>query len=122
MNWIAANLFIALIVVASSVSLSAQTPATPPIPAPVQQTPAQSSQGSSNTTSSEKPVTAPSQVDPGQLNILPSAGVSKESAAPTMVFECAKNPAECTKPSTPADKVDIPDASATPPAASPVKP
>lgn len=36
--------------------------------------------------------------------ILPSAEGHKSSAAPTMVRDCTKNPADCTEPVTPADK------------------
>jgi hypothetical protein len=64
----------------------------------------------------EKPVTRPGQVDPGQLNILPSAGNAGQSAAPTMIFDCKKNPAECTTPISPGDKATRPDVSPAPPA------
>jgi hypothetical protein len=66
--------------------------------------------------SGERPVTKPGQVDPGQLNILPSAGNAGRSAAPTMIFDCKKNPAECTTPISPGDKTTKPDLSPAPPA------
>jgi hypothetical protein len=62
----------------------------------------------------ERPVTRPGQVDPGQLNILPSAGNSGPSAAPTMIFDCKKNPAECTTPVSPGDRTTKPDVSPLP--------
>jgi hypothetical protein len=62
----------------------------------------------------EQPVTRPSQVDPGQLNILPDAGNAGRSAAPTMIFDCKKNPAECTTPISPGDKATKPDVSPAP--------
>jgi hypothetical protein len=48
--------------------------------------------------------TDPTQVDKGQNMILPSAGNSGPSAAPTMVYDCEKKPQDCTEPATPADK------------------
>jgi hypothetical protein len=81
------------------------TPATPP---PV-------GQPQANTESSERPVTDSRRVDPGQLNILPDAGNAGRSAAPTMAFDCQKNPGSCTLPATPADKAaDPPDTSSAP--------
>ena len=67
----------------------------------------------------ERPVTRPGQVDPGQLNILPSAGNAGQSAAPTMIFDCKKNPAECTTPVSPGDKATKPDVSPAPTPAAP---
>lgn len=58
--------------------------------------------------------TDPSQIDKGQNMILPSAGQSGESAAPTMVFDCEKKPQDCTAPVTPADKTSKPTLSAPP--------
>jgi hypothetical protein len=101
MNWIAANLFLLLVILGGLTPAWAQAPASPSAP---------SAQG----VTTEKPATSPSQVDPGQLNILPSAGVSKPSAAPTMVFECGKRPEECTKPATEADKQTTPEKSEKP--------
>lgn len=46
----------------------------------------------------------PKDVDKGQNMILPSAGSAGPSAAPTMVYDCAKKPQDCTEPATPADK------------------
>lgn len=48
--------------------------------------------------------TDPSHVDKGQNTILPSAGNAGPSAAPTMVYDCQKNPSSCSTPATPADK------------------
>ena len=47
---------------------------------------------------------SPKDVDKGQNMILPSAGESTPSAAPTMVFDCQKKPEDCRTPATPADK------------------
>jgi hypothetical protein len=58
--------------------------------------------------------TDPAQVDKGQNMILPSAGQSGPSAAPTMVFDCKAKPQDCTTPATPADKTSAPDISAPP--------
>jgi hypothetical protein len=69
------------------------------------------------------PVTTnPAQVDKGQNMILPSAGSSGQSAAPTMVFDCKAKPQDCTTPATPADKVDAPAVSPAPPTSTPAKP
>lgn len=65
--------------------------------------------------------THPGQVDKGQNMILPSAGQSAPSAAPTMVYDCKANPQDCTTPATPADKATAPEISA-PPATSAPKP
>jgi hypothetical protein len=51
-----------------------------------------------------KKTTDPKQIDKGQNMILPSAGESGPSAAPTMVYDCEKKPQDCTVPATPADK------------------
>jgi len=48
--------------------------------------------------------THPSQIDKSQNSILPSAGRSGPSAAPTMVYDCKAKPEDCTIPATPADK------------------
>lgn len=63
--------------------------------------------------------TDPTQIDKGQNMILPSAGRSEESAAPTMVFDCKAKPQDCTTPVSPADKSSAPAASATPPTSKP---
>jgi hypothetical protein len=78
----------------SSGAMAQTTPAAPPA------TPStgQSSPGLGPQT------TAPAQVDKGQNMILPSAGESGASAAPTMVFDCKAKPQDCTNPATPADK------------------
>lgn len=65
------------------------------------QTPPQPQQGSSGIgaeTSSKQ------EVKKDEAAILPSAEGHKSSAAPTMVRDCTKNPADCTEPVTPADK------------------
>jgi hypothetical protein len=58
--------------------------------------------------------THPSQVDRGQNMILPSAGQSGPSAAPTMVYDCKNKPQDCTTPPGPGDQRDKPQQS-TPP-------
>ena len=61
------------------------------------------------------PVTThPSQVDKGQNMILPSAGQSGQSAAPTMVYDCKEKPQDCTTPPNPGDKGSAPVQSAPP--------
>lgn len=70
----------------------AQTVSTPPAPA------AQSNSG----TGAEVP--NKQEVKKDEAAILPSAEGHKSSAAPTMVRDCTKNPADCTEPATPADK------------------
>jgi hypothetical protein len=77
----------------------AQTGTTPPPAAP-------GASASSGTGSA--PVKSPSQVDEGQLNILPSAGNAGPSAAPTMVFNCKERPKECTEQTKPGDKATAP--------------
>lgn len=62
----------------------------------------------------EKPVTSPSQVDVGQLNIVPSAGNAGRSAAPTMIYECKEKPKDCNPPLTTGDKATSPAASPAP--------
>lgn len=52
--------------------------------------------------------TDPSQVDRGQNMILPSAGSSGQSAAPTMVYDCKNKPQDCTTPPAPGDKSSVP--------------
>ncbi len=54
------------------------------------------------------------QIDKGQNMILPSAGSSGESRAPTMVFDCNKNPQDCTKPLNQGDKSSAPEVSSPP--------
>lgn len=61
----------------------------------------------------------PKDVDKGQNMILPSAGSSGQSAAPTMVYDCQAKPQDCTVPATPADKNAAPDPNA---AKQPIKP
>ncbi|PTM43113.1 hypothetical protein [Bosea sp. 124] len=63
--------------------------------------------------------TDPTQIDKGQNMILPSAGRSDESAAPTMVFDCKAKPQDCTTPASPSDKASTPATSATTPPAKP---
>lgn len=63
-------------------------------------------------------VDKPSEVDLGQNAILPDADMSGKSAAPTMVFECDKNPAECKMPLSRGDTSSGPDLSPTPAAPS----
>jgi len=88
---------------AASAQTGGQTTTPPPKPAE-----AQSSGGLGPKT------TDPSQVDKGQNMILPSAGQSGPSAAPTMVFDCKAKPEDCTTPATPTDKATAPAPSATP--------
>ncbi|MET3892344.1 hypothetical protein ABIE41_003420 [Bosea sp. OAE506] len=64
-------------------------------------------------------ITNPTEIDKGQNMILPNAGVSHPSAAPTMVYDCKNRPQDCTTPTNPGDKVDLPDTSAAPPAPKP---
>lgn len=52
--------------------------------------------------------THPSQVDKGQNMILPSAGSSGQSAAPTMVYDCKNKPQDCTTSPSPGDKSSAP--------------
>ncbi|WP_439492535.1 hypothetical protein [Bosea sp. (in: a-proteobacteria)] len=59
------------------------------------------------------------EIDKGQNMILPNAGRSGESAAPTMVYDCTKRPQDCTTPINPGDKADLPDTSAKPPTSKP---
>jgi hypothetical protein len=88
---------------------TATPPQSPPAAAP------QSNTGLGPTT------TSPAQIDKGQNMILPSAGSSGPSAAPTMVFDCKAKPQDCTTPVTPDDKATAPAVSA-PPATSAPKP
>ena len=60
-------------------------------------------------------ITNPTEIDKGQNMILPNAGVSHESAAPTMVYDCKNKPQDCTTPTNSGDKADMPATSATPP-------
>jgi len=64
-------------------------------------------------------ITDPAQIDKGQNMILPNAGVSHPSAAPTMVYDCKNKPQDCTTPTTSGDKADLPATSATPPTSKP---
>jgi hypothetical protein len=80
-------------------SAAAQTGTTPPPAAPG---------AGSSTSGGSAPVKSPSQVDEGQLNILPSAGNAGPSAAPTMVFNCKERPKECTEQVKPGDKSTAP--------------
>lgn len=64
-------------------------------------------------------ITDPAQIDKGQNMILPNAGVSHPSAAPTMVYDCKNKPQDCTTPPNAGDKVDLPATSATPPTSKP---
>jgi hypothetical protein len=100
----------ALLAFAGATAAFAQTMQPPPQSPPVSG--AQSSSGLGPKT------TDPSQIDKGQNMILPSAGQSAPSAAPTMVFDCKAKPQDCTTPATPADKATAPDVSA-PPTATP---
>ncbi|PZO04308.1 MAG: hypothetical protein DCF30_00810 [Hyphomicrobiales bacterium] len=92
---------------------------------------AASAQTSATTTPPESPAEAkasgglgpkttdPTQIDKGQNMILPSAGRSEQSAAPTMVYDCKEKPQDCTTPVNPGDKASAPATSATPPAPKP---
>jgi hypothetical protein len=53
-------------------------------------------------------VTRPEQVDPGQLMTLPAVGNAGRSAAPTMVFDCAKQPTDCVEGVKPGDGLTPP--------------
>ncbi|MDP3258525.1 MAG: hypothetical protein Q8S58_01185 [Bosea sp. (in: a-proteobacteria)] len=64
-------------------------------------------------------ITNPTEIDKGQNMILPNAGVSHPSAAPTMVYDCKNKPQDCITPTNPGDKADLPDTSATPPTSKP---
>ncbi|MDP3409648.1 hypothetical protein [Bosea sp. (in: a-proteobacteria)] len=64
-------------------------------------------------------ITNPTEIDKGQNMIVPNAGVSHPSAAPTMVYDCKNKPQDCTTPINPGDKADLPDTSATPPTSKP---
>ncbi|WP_156639819.1 hypothetical protein [Bosea sp. PAMC 26642] len=100
----------AMVAMASATFAVAQTTPTPPQSAPAT--------GAQSGTGLGAPTTHPSQIDKGQNMILPSAGESAPSAAPTMVFDCKAKPQDCTTPATPADKATAPDVSA-PPATTP---
>lgn len=100
----------ALFALAGATAAFAQATPTPPQSPPA--TGAQSGSGLG------PPTTHPSQIDKGQNMILPSAGQSAPSAAPTMVFDCKAKPQDCTTPASPADKATAPDVSA-PPTATP---
>jgi hypothetical protein len=89
---------------------SAQTPPTTPPSDPAQ---AQASGGLGPKT------TNPTEIDKGQNMILPNAGRSGESAAPTMVYDCKNRPQDCTTPTNQGDKVDVPDMSSAPPTSKP---
>jgi hypothetical protein len=104
-----AALVLSLAVTGALAQATPTPPQSPPAAAP------QSNTGLGPTT------TDPSQIDKGQNMILPSAGTSGPSAAPTMVFDCKAKPQDCTTPATPADKATAPVVSA-PPATSAPKP
>ncbi|MFN3672366.1 MAG: hypothetical protein ACK4VM_10715 [Bosea sp. (in: a-proteobacteria)] len=70
--------------------------------------------GGANASGLGPKTTDPSQIDKGQNMILPSAGSSGESRAPTMVFDCKKNPADCTNPLNTGDKASAPTVSSPP--------
>lgn len=74
----------------ATVALAQQTPAPT--------TPPQANSGTGPTT------TSPAEVDKSQNMILPSAGSSGPSAAPTMVYDCQKRPEDCRVPAKPQDK------------------
>jgi hypothetical protein len=95
----------ALFGVAIATTALGQAPATPP-PSPPASAPHDAGVGPQTT--------HPAQVDKGQNMILPSAGSSGPSAAPTMVFDCKAKPEDCTTPATPADKTTGPAISAPP--------
>ena len=100
----------------SASSLPAQEALKEPVPH-TQSTPAggpQPSAGGGNASGLGPKTTDPSQIDKGQNMILPSAGSSGESRAPTMVFDCKKNPQDCTKPLNSGDKASAPEVSAPP--------
>jgi hypothetical protein len=100
-----------LLILATFFSTGASSQPREPVPA----TPPPIGQPQANTESSERPVTDPRKIDPGQLNILPNAGNAGRSAAPTMAFDCQKDPGSCTLPATPRDKAaDPPDTSSAP--------
>ncbi|MDR6871921.1 hypothetical protein J2Y55_002934 [Bosea sp. BE125] len=99
------SLVAALAVATGPLAALAQGTVTPPSPSAV----APQSNGGLG------PVTThPSQVDKGQNMILPSAGSSGPSAAPTMIYDCKAKPQDCTTPATPADKATAPQISAPP--------
>lgn len=75
------------------------------------QAPAPQTQGSANSGVGDK-ADDPKDVDKGQNMILPSAGSSGQSAAPTMVYDCQTKPQDCTVPATPADKNAAPNPNA----------
>ncbi len=55
------------------------------------------------------PVTKnPGEIDKGQNMILPSAGQSGESAAPTMVYDCKNKPQDCIVQPGKGDKASVP--------------
>ncbi len=64
-------------------------------------------------------ITNPTEIDKGQNMILPNAGLSAPSAAPTMVYDCKNKPQDCTTPTNQGDKADLPATSATPPTSKP---
>ncbi len=94
-----------------ALALSAANPAWAQAPAP-------QTQGNANSGVGDK-ADKPKDVDKGQNMILPSAGSSGQSAAPTMVYDCQAKPQDCTVPATPADKNAAPDPNA---AKQPIKP
>ncbi len=89
---------------AASAAVAQQTTgppaATPPATAPTATTPPVSP----SNVGVGQPTRSTEQVDKGQNMILPSAGSSGPSAAPTMVYDCQNRPHECTEPATPRDR------------------
>jgi hypothetical protein len=61
------------------------------------------------------PTTSPTQIDKDASAVLPSAGSSGPSAAPTMVRDCVKNPSDCTKPPNAGDQATGQGAQSTKP-------
>lgn len=104
------SLFPATLALAAGLALSG--------PALAQATPPQPPAPDANSGQGPR-VTHPSQVDKGQNMILPSAGESGRSAAPTMVYDCKEKPQDCTTPVSPGDKASAPTQSAPPAAPKP---
>lgn len=106
------SLTLAVVLSSLAIAASAQTPSSTTTP-PDKPAEAKASGGLGPKT------TDPAQIDKGQNMILPSAGRSEESAAPTMVFDCKAKPQDCTTPVAPGDKASAPATSATPPTSKP---
>ncbi|KQU50783.1 hypothetical protein ASG72_13110 [Bosea sp. Leaf344] len=100
----------------SSAAVPAQEALKDPVPQNQSPPPGgpQPTAGGANASGLGPKTTDPSQIDKGQNMILPSAGSSGESRAPTMVFDCNKNPQDCTKPLNSGDKASAPEVSAPP--------